>query len=284
MPRRGREGGPSVIPAPFRHSRALPSFPRRRESIRPPPPKSGEGWGEGLRAAGAPSRRSCESRNLAACSPPWGRCPQGAGERAAPPSFPRRREPIRPPPPKSGEGWGEGTRESAHLSPPPRGRCPEGAERAAPRHSREGGNPYAIAGAHMTELLVSPIRPDQIPSAARVMANAFADAPRFRFLVPEDARRPAKLRWFWGASMRACIFSGGSVQVAHEGDNAVLGVALWDSPEQGGHNAFTLLRSGLWAAPVQLGVSGYLRRRRARFRARRAGVAPPLLVPERHRR
>ena len=61
--------------------------------------------------------------------------------------------------------------------------------------------------------------------------------------------------------MRACIFSGGSVQVAHEGDSAVLGVALWDSPEQGQHSAFTLLRSGLWAAPVQLGVSGYLRRR-----------------------
>lgn len=114
----------------------------------------------------------------------------------------------------------------------------------------------------MTKLLVSPVRDEQIPAAARVMANAFSDAPRFRFLVPSDAQRPSKLRWYWGASMRACMLSGGPVFVAHEeGGGTVLGVAIWDAPGQGGHSALTLLRSGLWLAPIRLGIAGYLRRR-----------------------
>ena len=117
-------------------------------------------------------------------------------------------------------------------------------------------------GTLMTELVVSPICTYQVSSAASVMAHAFADAPRFRFLVPEDGRRQAKLRWYWGASIRACVRSGGSVHVAHEkGDGAVLGVAIWDSPDRRPHSAITLLRSGLWSAPVQLGIRAYLRRR-----------------------
>lgn len=115
---------------------------------------------------------------------------------------------------------------------------------------------------YMTELLVSPIRDEQIPSAAGVMANAFSDAPRFRFLVPADAQRPAKLRWYWGASMRACIHSGGLVFIAHEDrSSTVLGVAIWDAPGQRGRSKLTLLRSGLWLAPMRLGIAGYQRRR-----------------------
>ena len=114
----------------------------------------------------------------------------------------------------------------------------------------------------MTELLVSPVRDEQIPAAARVMANAFSDAPRFRFLVPSDAQRSMKLRWYWAASMRACILSGGLVFVAlEEGSSSVLGVAIWDAPRQSGHRILTLLQSGLWLAPMRLGIAGYIRRR-----------------------
>lgn len=108
----------------------------------------------------------------------------------------------------------------------------------------------------MAEPFISPIRADQVAAAARAMAAAFADAPRFRFLVPDDVQRPAKLRWYWAASIRACILSGGVVHAAQEeSDGAVLGAAIWDSPEQGPHSLFTLLRSGLWAAPLRLGIS-----------------------------
>ncbi len=113
----------------------------------------------------------------------------------------------------------------------------------------------------MTEPLISPIRPDQIPSAARVMANAFANAPRYTFLLPNDAQRHARLPWVWGATIRACLHSGGAVYVAHGGSgNAVLGVTIWGSPEQRKHSALTLLRSGLWAAPIRLGIPAWRRR------------------------
>lgn len=114
----------------------------------------------------------------------------------------------------------------------------------------------------MTEPLVFPIRTDQIPSAAHAMARAFRDAPRFTFLVPEDAKRQAKLRWYWGAAIRACLLSGGVVQVAlAEPGSAVQAVAMCDAPTQHPHSAATLLRSGLWAGPVRLGIPAWLRRR-----------------------
>ena len=113
----------------------------------------------------------------------------------------------------------------------------------------------------MSESLVSPIRAEEIPAAAAVMARAFAESPRFRFLVPSAAQRPKKLRWHSGAAIRACLLSGGVVHVVRgEAGGAVQGLAIWDHPEQRGHSALTLIRSGLWAAPVRLGILAYRRR------------------------
>ncbi len=126
----------------------------------------------------------------------------------------------------------------------------------------------------MPELLVSTIRAGEVPSAARVMANAFADSPRFRFLVPNDAQRKPKLRWYWGAVIRASLRSGGIVHVAREEPNGLpLGVTIWEPPGHSKHSALTLLRSGLWATPMRLGVSAYLRRRS--LSSVLAALAPP---------
>ena len=114
----------------------------------------------------------------------------------------------------------------------------------------------------MTEPFISPIRPDQIPDAARVMAYAFANAPRYTFLLPDDTRRHAKLPWYWEATIRASIHSDGVVHVAHDAPgSAVLAVAIWGSPERRKHSILTLLRSGLWTAPVRLGIPAWRRRR-----------------------
>ena len=114
----------------------------------------------------------------------------------------------------------------------------------------------------MTEPLISQIHPDQIPPAARTMANAFANAPRYTFLLPGDEQRRAKLPWVWGTAIRACVYSGGVVHVAHDGSGSgVMGVAIWNSPHQHRHGTLTLLRSGLWAAPVRLGIPAWRRRR-----------------------
>ena len=114
----------------------------------------------------------------------------------------------------------------------------------------------------MTEPLIIPIRADQIPQAAHAMAGAFAEAPRFRFLVPRDTQRQAKLRWYWGAVIRACLLSGGVVHTAQEKPGGLVrGVAIWNSPTQRPHSVATLLRSGLWSTPVRLGLPAWLRRR-----------------------
>ena len=126
----------------------------------------------------------------------------------------------------------------------------------------------------MPELLVSTIRAGEVPSAARVMANAFADSPRFRFLVPNDAQRKSNLRWYWGAVIRASLRSGGTVQVVREEPSHLpLGVAIWEPPGHRKHSALALLRSGLWATPMRLGVSAYLRRRS--LSSVLAALAPP---------
>ena len=125
-----------------------------------------------------------------------------------------------------------------------------------------GYNRSIATGELMPESLVSPIRAEEIPVAAAVMARAFAESPRFRFLVPSAAQRPAKLRWHSGAAIRACLLSGGVVHVVRsKAGGAVEGLAIWDSPGQCGHSAVTLVRSGLWAAPVRLGIPAYRRRR-----------------------
>lgn len=114
----------------------------------------------------------------------------------------------------------------------------------------------------MNDSNVSRICSDQILSAATVMAKAFAEAPRFRFMIPNDSHRPLKLRWYWGAIIRACIDSGGVVHVVGgQSRSSVRAVAIWDRPNQSSHSALTLMRSGLWAAPVRLGLEAYRRRR-----------------------
>ena len=114
----------------------------------------------------------------------------------------------------------------------------------------------------MAESLISPIRADEVLAGAGVMANAFAEAPRFRFLVPNAAQRPAKLRWYWGASIRASVLSGGIVHVVRgDASGPVRGVAIWEPPDQGTRSPLTLARSGLWAAPVRLGIPAHRRKR-----------------------
>lgn len=114
----------------------------------------------------------------------------------------------------------------------------------------------------MTESPISLIRADQVSSAAGVLANAFAEAPRFNYMLQGDARRQAKLTWYWVAVIRACIQSGWTVQVVGgDARSTVRAVTIWEPPQQVRHSILTLVRSGLIAAPLRLGLSAYRRRR-----------------------
>ena len=109
---------------------------------------------------------------------------------------------------------------------------------------------------------VAPIRTEEIPAAATVLARAFADAPQFRFLLPDDAKRPARLCWYWEATLRASVHSGEIVDVVPgPSQSEVCAVAIWEPPWRGKHRALTLARSGLWAAPIRLGPASWRRKR-----------------------
>ena len=113
----------------------------------------------------------------------------------------------------------------------------------------------------MTDPFISRIRPDQIPNAARVLASAFAHAPRYKFLIPDDDRRQEKLPWLWEATIRASIHSGGLVHVALDAhESNVLAVALWSPPLFRKQGLATVLKSGMWAEPIELGVAAWSRR------------------------
>ena len=110
---------------------------------------------------------------------------------------------------------------------------------------------------------MSAIRADQVPLAARVLANAFANAPRYRFLLPNDAQRHATLPWLWGAVMRASLLSGAVVHVAHEEPGSPpLGVAVWAPPGHRKHSVrhASAVRSVGGALPARR-FAAYLRRR-----------------------
>ena len=114
----------------------------------------------------------------------------------------------------------------------------------------------------MPESLVSPICAEEIPSAASVMARAFAESPRSGFSSPvrHSGRKSCAGTL---ARLSAPVCSQGASSTWSAMRSAVLYEALLsgDHPEQGRHTALTLVRSGLWAAPVRLGISAYRRKR-----------------------
>jgi len=73
-----------------------------------------------------------------------------------------------------------------------------------------------------------PLRPEHASGAARVLADAFAGDPLFRFLCPSDARREAFLRHFQRTVVRLFLSAAEGRVVLDDG--VVLGVALVAPP------------------------------------------------------
>jgi ribosomal protein S18 acetylase RimI-like enzyme len=92
------------------------------------------------------------------------------------------------------------------------------------------------------------------------MAAAFATAPRFAYMLLDETSRPAKLRWYWAAVIRATQSIGVVHVAAEEGSDTIRGVAIWEAPSVR-NGRMNWLRSGLWQAPVRLGIGSWRRRR-----------------------
>lgn len=107
----------------------------------------------------------------------------------------------------------------------------------------------------MTETY-DPIRlePSQQHRAAALLARAFHDDPVYRLTIPDEKSRPGVLTWLFERVVRYCILYGQTFTTP-----GLEGTAGWLPP---GHSKLTLgriIRSGLHATPLKLGLSAYQR-------------------------
>ncbi|MCC2314900.1 GNAT family N-acetyltransferase [Cellulomonas xiejunii] len=115
---------------------------------------------------------------------------------------------------------------------------------------------------------VAGARPQDVPKAARVLADALRDDAVTRAMLPGDDDRVARLSRVYAAVARMTLASGGVVDLARAGAaGPVVGVAVWEPPD---------LALGRWAqvreVPTLVGAVG-LRHLPAAVRALRAFAA-----------
>jgi len=80
------------------------------------------------------------------------------------------------------------------------------------------------------EMEVRELEPDEVESAADMLARAFWDSPLMQVLAPDEDERAEASRWFFEA--QACYgLLYGDVWAAVEDDGVVQGAAIWWAPE-----------------------------------------------------
>lgn len=83
----------------------------------------------------------------------------------------------------------------------------------------------------MPDVTISAARPDQLDSAAAVLAEGFRDDPVMLGFVPRGPRRHARLVDLFAAMMRSIPTGRRAVDVAVvDGDGGVVGAAVWEAP------------------------------------------------------
>lgn len=90
--------------------------------------------------------------------------------------------------------------------------------------------------------------------AAEVLARAFHDDPFYVTLVPDERGRPGRLAWFMERMLQYGLLYGHVYATP-----AVEGAACWFPPGHTHPTAGDILRSGLYALPLLLGLGGYRR-------------------------
>lgn len=111
---------------------------------------------------------------------------------------------------------------------------------------------------------VRPASRADLPELTRVLAAAFYDDPPFVWLLPDEASRPARLRRFFGALLRAEVQGLETVDAAVDARSGrIVGAAVWFAPGRYPPSALRQVR----AAP------GYVR-----ALGRRSGPATELVA------
>jgi ribosomal protein S18 acetylase RimI-like enzyme len=92
----------------------------------------------------------------------------------------------------------------------------------------------------------------KVRKAAEVLARAFHDDPFYRTLLPDEVSRPKRLAWFMERMLRYGLGYGHVYTTP-----AVEGVACWFPPGHLSPGVGDILRSGLYALPLRLGLRAY---------------------------
>ncbi len=96
--------------------------------------------------------------------------------------------------------------------------------------------------------------PSQIKRACIVMSRAFYNAPLYRYLIPDDARRERLLPLFHSITIRYALRHGEVCTTPQIG-----GVACWLAPGHTNPTWWGMLRAALHGAPVSFGLAGLRR-------------------------
>ena len=98
---------------------------------------------------------------------------------------------------------------------------------------------------------VRTLEAEQVEAAAATLALAFHDDPLLQILQPDEAKRAVVGQWFLGAFVRYGLPFG---QVWADDDASV--VAVWLPPGKTDVSTMGMLRVGLGALPLKVGLRG----------------------------
>jgi ribosomal protein S18 acetylase RimI-like enzyme len=95
----------------------------------------------------------------------------------------------------------------------------------------------------------------QIKEASLVLARAFYDDPFTIYVTPDDAKRRRVLPWYYSAATRYGHLFGEVYTTADRTE----GVAIWLPPDKAIVTTIRLVRVGLLATPLRLGLAAFRR-------------------------
>ncbi len=99
-----------------------------------------------------------------------------------------------------------------------------------------------------------PLEVAQRGQAAELLARAFQNDPTYRLVIPEEDKRAAVLSWLFDRVVRYSLLYG---QV--HTTPALEGVACWLPPGETHLTLGRVVRSGLYATPLKMGLAAYRR-------------------------
>ncbi|MFT3772338.1 MAG: GNAT family N-acetyltransferase [Minicystis sp.] len=102
-----------------------------------------------------------------------------------------------------------------------------------------------------------PIAEARVGEAAALLARAFLDDPGYVYALPDEARRPAQLRWVYERILRLSLPYGHVCGLVDERAE-LLAITVW-MPTRRGPGPWEMVRHGMLEFPIRVGVKETVR-------------------------